>query len=81
MVLRECAEIMISERAHLGKEALLSLASLNASQPDSKDRVHDGFRQTPVSECEGGHRGATATSGSDDSKRKRCRASERSDTR
>src|SRR6202007_1465527 len=41
MLLRECAEIMISERPHLGKEALLSLASLIASQPDSKGRVHD----------------------------------------
>jgi hypothetical protein len=28
MLSPECAEIMISERPHLGKEALLSLASL-----------------------------------------------------
>jgi len=81
MLLRECAEIMISERAHLGKEALLSLASLIASQPDSKDRVHDDLLQTPVSGCEGGHRGATSTSRPDDSKRKQSRVTGRSDTR
>ena len=69
MLSRECAEIMISERPHLGKEALLSLASLIASQPDSKGCVHDDLLQTPVSGCEGGHRGATPTSGPDDSKR------------
>ena len=81
MLLRECAEITISKRPHLGKEALLSLASLIASQPDSEDRVHDGLLQTPVSECEGGRRGATSTSGPDDSKRMRCRVTGRSDTR
>ena len=73
MVLRECAEIMISERPHLGKEALLSLASLIALQPDSKGRVHDDLLQTPVSGREGGHRGTTSTSGPDDSKGMRCR--------
>jgi hypothetical protein len=81
MLLRECAEIMISERPHLGKEALLSLASLIASQRDSKGRVHDDLLQTPVSECEGGHRGTTSTSGPDDSKRKRCGVDGRGDTR
>ena len=81
MLLRECAEIMISERPHLGKEALLSLASLIASQPDSKGRVHDDLLQTPVSGCEGGHRGTTSTSGPDDSKGKRCGVDGRGDTR
>jgi hypothetical protein len=81
MLLRECAEIRISERPHLGKEALLSLASLIASQPDSKDHLHDDLLQTPVSGCEGGHRRATSTSRPDDSKRKRCRINRRSDTR
>jgi hypothetical protein len=81
MLLRECAEIMISERPHLGKEALLSLASLIASQGDSKGYVHDDLLQTPVSGCEGGHRGTTSTSGPDDSKRKRCGVDRRSDTR
>jgi hypothetical protein len=81
MLLRESAEIMISERAHLGKEALLSLASLMASQPDSKDRVHDDLLQTRVSGCEGGRRGATSTSRPDDSKRMQSRVTGRSDTR
>ena len=81
MLLRGCAEIMISERPRVGKEALLSLASLIASQRDSKGRVHDDLLQTPVSECEGGHRGTTSTSGPDDSKRKRCGVDGRGDTR
>jgi hypothetical protein len=81
MLLRECAELMISRRPHLGKEALLSLASLIASQRDSKGRVHDDLLQTPVSEREGGHRGTTSTSGPDDSKGKRCGVDGRGDTR
>jgi hypothetical protein len=81
MLLPESAEIMISERPQLGKEALLSLASLIASQPDSKDRVHDDLLQTPVSGCEGGRRGATSTTGPDGSKGMRCRVTGRSDTR
>src|SRR4029079_8984520 len=35
MLLPECAEITISQRPHLGKRALLSLASLITSQLDS----------------------------------------------
>jgi hypothetical protein len=81
MLSRECAEIVISERPHLGKEALLSLASLIASQPDSKGRGHDDLLQTPVSGCEGGHRDATSTSGPDDSKGMRCRVDGRGGTR
>jgi hypothetical protein len=81
MLLRECAEIRISQRPHLGKEALLSLASLIALQLDPKDRVHDNLLQTPVSGCEGGRRGATSTFGSDDPKGMRCRVNGRSDTR
>jgi hypothetical protein len=72
---------MISEQPHLGKEALLSLASLIGSQRDSKDRAHDDDPRTPVSGCEGGHRGATPTSGPDGSKGARPRANGRSDTR
>src|SRR5215471_4948292 len=45
MLLPECAGIRISRRPHLGKEALLSLASLIASQLPSKDRVHDNLLQ------------------------------------
>src|SRR5215469_695771 len=81
MLLPECAGIRISPRPHLGTEALLSLASLIASQLASKDRDHDNLLQTPVSGCEGGRRGATSPSGPDDSKGMRCRANGRSDTR
>jgi hypothetical protein len=81
MLLPECAEIKISQQPHLGKHALLSLASLITSQLDLKDRVHDNLLQTRVSGCEEGRRGATSTSGPDDPKGMRCRANGRSDTR
>ena len=81
MLLPECTEIKISQRPHLGKEALLSLASLIASQLDSKDPVHDNLLQTTVNGCEGDRRGATSISGPDDPKGMRCRANRRSDTR
>jgi hypothetical protein len=81
MLLPECAEITISQRPHLGKQALLSLASLIISQLDSKDPAHDNLRQTRVSGCEGGRRGGTSTSGPDDPKGMRCRANGSSNTR
>src|SRR6516162_7327553 len=80
MLLPECAEITISQRPHLGKQVLLSLASLITSQLDSKDPVHDNLRQTRASRCEGG-RDATSTAGPDDLKGMRCRANGCSDTR
>jgi hypothetical protein len=43
MLLPECTEIKISQQPHLGKEALLSLASLIASQLDSEAPVHDNL--------------------------------------
>ena len=81
MLSRECADMTISERPYLSKEALLSLAALIASQPDSEARVHDDLLQTSVSGCEGGHRGAASTSGPDDSKGTRRRVTGSSDTR
>ena len=81
MLSRECAEIVISEQPHLGKEALLSLASLIASQPDSKGCVHDDLLQTPIGGSEGGHRGATSASEPDGSEGMRCRVNGRRDTR
>src|SRR5499433_331693 len=81
MLLPECAEITISQRPHLGKQALLSLAPLITSQLDSKDPVHANLRQTHVSGFEGGRRGATSTSGPDDPKAMRCRADGGSGTR
>ena len=77
----ECAEMTISERPYLSKEALLTLATLIASQRDSEPRVHDDLLQTSVSECEGGHRGAASTSGPDDLKGMRRRVTGPSDTR
>jgi hypothetical protein len=81
MLLPECAEIMISERPHLSKEALLSLASLIASQLDSKDRGQHNLLQPPVGGCDGGRGGTTSTSGPDDSKGMRSRVHGRGDTR
>ncbi len=81
MLLPECAETTISQRPHLGKQVLLSLASLITSQLDSKDPAHDNLRQTRGSGWQGGRRGATSTSGSDDPNRMRCRANGRSDAR
>ena len=81
MLLPECAEIKISQQPHLGKAALLSLASLITSQLDFKDRGHDNLPQTTVNGFEEGRRGATSTSGPDDPKGTRCRANGRSDTR
>jgi hypothetical protein len=81
MLLPECAEIKISQQPHLGKAALLSLASLITSQLDFKDRGHDNLPKTTVNGFEEGRRGATSTSGPDDPKGTRCRANGRSDTR
>jgi hypothetical protein len=81
MMLPECAETTISQRPHLSKQVLLSLASLITSQLDSKDPAHDNLRQTRGSGRQGGRGGATSTSGSDDPKRMRCRANGRSDAR
>jgi len=81
MLLAECAEVKISQQPYLGKHALLSLASLIASQFDFKDRVHDNLMQTRVSGCEEGSRDATSIAGADDPKGMRCRANGCSDTR
>ena len=81
MLSPDCAETKIAQRPHLGKQALVSLASLISSQLDSKDHVHDNLLQTAVNGCKGGRRGATTTSGPDDPKGKRRRANGRSDTR
>ena len=81
MLSRDCTAIEITERPHLSKEALLSLASLTAVQLDSKDHVHDNLLQTAVDGCKGGRRGATTVSGPDDPKGMRRRANGRSNTR
>jgi hypothetical protein len=81
MLSQECAQIKITEQANLSKEALLSLAGLIASHLDSEDHVHDNLLEATVDGCKGGRRGATTTSGPDDPKRKRGRASGRGNTR
>jgi len=81
MLLPECAEIKISERPRLSKEALLSLTSLLLTPHNSKDHGRDNLLQTAVDGCEGGRRGATETSGPDDPKSKRSRAGGRKGTR
>jgi hypothetical protein len=73
MLSPEAASIVVSERVHLSKEALLSLASL-LSLRASEDRSHDNLLPTAVNGCKGGHRGATGTIGPDDPGSKRDRA-------
>ena len=69
MLAPEAAELGIAERAHLSKDALLSLISLLASLLDTARGTHDNLQQTVVGPGKGGHRAATATSGSDPDRR------------
>jgi len=73
MLSPEAGSITISERTHLSKGALLSLASL-LSLHAGENRGHDKLLSTAVNECKGGHRGATGTIGREDPGRKRNRA-------
>jgi hypothetical protein len=79
--LPECAEIKITERPRLSREALLSLTSLLPIPHNPKDHDRDNLLQTAVDECEGGRRGATKTSGPDDPNSRRSRADGREGTR
>ena len=81
MLLPECAEIKITERPRLSREALLSLTSLLPTPHNPKDHGRDNLLQTAVDGCEGGRRGATEASGPDDPKSKRSRADGRKGTR
>ena len=81
MLLPECAEIKITERPRLSKEALLSLTSLLPAPHNPEDHDRDTLLQTAVDGRKGGHRGATKTSGPDDPKSKRSRADGRKGTR
>jgi hypothetical protein len=81
MLLPECAEIKISERPRLSREALLSLTSLLPTPHNPKDHGRDNLLKTTVDGCEGGRRGATKTSGPDDPKSKRSRVDGRKGTR
>ena len=81
MLLPECAEIKITERPRLSREALLSLTSLLPTPHNPNDHGRDNLLQTAVDGCEGGRRGATKASGPDDPKSKRSRADGRKGTR
>ena len=81
MLLPECAEIKITDRPRLSKEALLSLTLLLPAAHNPHDHDQDNLLQTAVDGCEGGHRGATKTSGPDDPKSKRGRGDRRKGTR
>jgi hypothetical protein len=81
MLLQDCAEIKITDRPHLNKEALLSLTSLLATQLDPENPIYDNLPQAAVDGCKEGCRGATTSSGPDDPDRKGCRADGRDGTR
>ena len=81
MLLPECAAINITDRPHLSKEALLSLALLLATPLGPQNDVYDNLPQTAVEGGKEGYRGATTTSGPDDPNRKGSRAARRNGTR
>ena len=81
MLLPDCAEIKITDRPRLNKEALLSLTSLVPTHQDPENPLYDNLQPAAVDKCKEGYRGATTTSGLDDPDRKGCRADGRSDTR
>ena len=81
MLSRDYADVKITDGPHLSKEALLSLAALIASHLNCKDHIHDNLLQTAVDRRKGGRRGATETSGPDDPKGTRSRATGRRGTR
>ena len=74
MLSPDSAEMKITEKPHLSKDALLCLTSLLTTPVDTPDRVHDNLLQTVVDGCKGGQRAATTTSGPDDPKRRGRRA-------
>jgi hypothetical protein len=74
MLSPDSGEMKIVERAHLSREALLSLTSLVSSPLNIQGRVHDNLLQTVVDGCKGGHRAATTISGPDYPKRGGARA-------
>ena len=69
MLSSDCAEVTISERPLLSKEALSSLESWISSQLDSKDHVHDNLPETSVDGCKGGLREAAEVLGGRDPRR------------
>jgi hypothetical protein len=62
MLSPDCAAIEVEDKARLGKEALLNLASLLATVLSSADSDHDNLLQIALDRSNGGQRGSTATS-------------------
>jgi len=81
MLWPDCAQITITDKPHLSKEALLSLTTWVSPPLGREGPVHDNLQQTAVDGCEGGRRDAITTSGPDDPRGKRGRAEERRGTR
>jgi hypothetical protein len=74
MLSSDCADVEIVGKPHLGKDALLSLASLLGTVITSVGADHDNLLQVVVDGNKGGQRGATATSGLDDRQTRRASA-------
>src|SRR4030095_7395766 len=63
MLSPDSSEIKVSDRAHVSREALLSLASLLAPLLDPESKTHDNLLPSHPARCKGGHRAATTTAG------------------
>jgi hypothetical protein len=66
MLSSACAYLEIQDKPHLGKDALLNLASLLSGALTSTDSDHDNLLQIAVDRSNGGQGSATATSQPDD---------------
>ena len=80
MLSSDCADVEIEDKPHLGKDALVSLASLLRTVLAAADADHDNLLQIVVNRGNGGQRGATATSEPDDRKARRACADRRKGT-
>ena len=78
MLSPDCADVDMEGEPHLGKEALLNLASLLATVLSSADPDHGKLLQIAVDRGKGGQRGAaTATSGPKGRKARRASSDRR----
>jgi len=77
MLSPDCAAVEVEDNPHLGKEALLNLASLLAAVLSSADADHDNLLQIALDRSNGGQRGSTATSGPKGRKARRATADRR----
>jgi hypothetical protein len=80
MLAPDCGGIEVIQEPHLGKESLLTLASIL----DPQRHIHGNLLPTAVAGCEGGCRDAATVSGPADRRRKRsgdtgCSSTRRSD--